>query len=109
MHKKNYKGRCIKKKVSKCDAVARTYSAIAFAYLDVLERNDAVKSFECNVPISDEYVSDFIITKTDGEIVVRECIERNKISKPMNVKLLEMSHNYWTNCGITDWGLVINE
>ena len=109
MHRKNYKGRCIKKKVTKCEMAARTYSDIALAYLDVLERNGEVKSFECNVQISDDYVSDFVITKTDGELAVRECVDREKISKPMNVKLLEMSRNYWTGCGVKDWGLVVNE
>ena len=70
MHRKNYKGRCIKKKVTKCETAARTYSDIALAYLDVLERNGEVKSFECNVPVSDGYVSDFVITKTDGELAI---------------------------------------
>ena len=108
MHKRNFKGRCFKKKVSKCKDVARTYSELAFRYLDVLENNDDIISFLCNVQITDEYVTDFVITKKDGTIIVRECIERDKISKPMTIRLLDLSYNHWKNCGIDDWGLVTN-
>ena len=34
---------------------------------------------------------------------------RDKISKPMNIKLLDASHRYWINRGISDWGIVTNE
>ena len=108
MHKRNFKGQCFKKKVSKCNDVARTYSELAFRYLDVLEDNDDIVSFVCNVQITEEYMTDFVITKKDGTIIVRECIQRDKISKPMNVKLLDLSYNHWKSCGVDDWGLVVN-
>ena len=40
--------------------------------------------------------------------MVRECIQRDKISKPMNIKLLDASRAYWLNHGISDWGIVTN-
>ena len=42
MRKKNYKGRCEKKKLNKCKEICRTYDAIASAYADVLDNNDAI-------------------------------------------------------------------
>lgn len=47
MKKINYKGRCEKRKVSKCEDICRTYSKIQSAMVDVLEKDDDVDSFEC--------------------------------------------------------------
>ena len=49
MKKINYKGRCEKRKVSKCEDICRTYSKIQSAMVDMLENNDDAVSFECNV------------------------------------------------------------
>jgi hypothetical protein len=35
-------------------------------------------------------------------------LTRNRLTKPLNVKLLDMSRNYWTKRGVADWGIVIN-
>ena len=40
--------------------------------------------------------------------MVRECLYRNRLTKPMNAKLLNASREYWTKRGVADWGLVIN-
>lgn len=45
MKKINYKGRCEKRKVSKCEDVCRTYSKIKSAFVDVLENDDEVSDF----------------------------------------------------------------
>ena len=37
MRKKNYKGRCEKRQISKCEDVCRTYDAIQHGYPDRLE------------------------------------------------------------------------
>ena len=42
MRKKNYKGRCTKKTVSKSKEVCRIYDEIAFKYIDVLEGNKII-------------------------------------------------------------------
>lgn len=56
-----------------------------------------------------EYSSDFVCEKQNGELMVRECVERKFLMKPLTVKLLDASREYWTKRGVTDWGLVINE
>ena len=41
--------------------------------------------------------------------MVRECVFRKFLKKPMTVKLLDASRDYWLNHGVSDWGLVIDE
>ena len=40
MRKKNFKGRCEKRKIGKCAEVCRTYDAIQYAYADLLQASD---------------------------------------------------------------------
>ena len=47
MKKINYKGRCEKRKVSKCKDICRTYSKIQSAMVDMFEMDEEVTSFEC--------------------------------------------------------------
>lgn len=112
MVKKNYKGRCVKKSVSKAKEVCRTYSDIQLAFLDVLEENTDVAEIQCNVPLDGldigEYSTDFVCVKSDGDLMVRECVNRKLLLKPMTVKLLDASLAYWRKRGIQDWGLVID-
>ncbi len=113
MRKKNYKGRCEKRKLAKCNEVVRTYDEVQYAYADLLERNNIVKSYQCNVLLEgveeDAYTTDFLCVRTDGDLMVRECVRRTLISKPMTVRLLDVSRSYWINRGVTDWGIVTNE
>ena len=44
MRKKNFKGRCEKRQVSKCEDICRTYDDIQRAYLERLEANKNIKS-----------------------------------------------------------------
>lgn len=41
--------------------------------------------------------------------MVRECVFRKFLMKPMTVKLLDASREYWRNRGVSDWGVVIDE
>ena len=113
MRKKNYKGRCEKRVLSKCKDVCRAYNAIQYAYADILQNDDNIKTFECNMLLDGlqegEYTSDFVCIKMDNDIMVRECVERKFLTKPLTIKLLDLSRNYWMKHGVTDWGLVINE
>ncbi len=113
MKKINYKGRCEKRKVSKCEDVCRTYSKIQSAFVDVLENDDEVVSFECNVRLNgvagDMYTTDFVAKKTDGSKMVRECVWRVNLQKPSYSKLLDISRNYWLSKGVEDWGIVIEK
>lgn len=113
MRKKNFKGRCEKRVIDKCSEVCRTYDAIQYAYADVLQKDDAVKEIRCNVLLDGlemgEYTSDFVCVKADNDLMVRECVFRKYLMKPMTVKLLDASREYWLRRGVTDWGLVIDE
>lgn len=113
MKKQNFKGKCEKKQLSKCVGVCRTYSDIQSIYAEKLQQNEEIKEFQCNVLMEGldigEYTSDFVCKRTNGDMMVRECINRDFLLKPMTVKLLDASREFWLRRGITDWGLVINE
>lgn len=112
MHKKGYKGRCEKKTLTKSKEICRTYDPIQNKYADILNDSPDIKEIRCNVLLDNfpegEYTSDFVCIKSNGDSMVRECIQRDKISKPMNIKLLDASRVYWLNHGISDWGIVTN-
>jgi len=113
MRKKNYKGRCEKRFLGKCKEVCRTYDDIQSAYAELLQKSESITEIRCNVLLigfeSGEYTSDFVCVKTDGDMMVRECVNRKYLTKPMTVKLLDASRNYWLRHGVTDWGIVTNE
>lgn len=112
MRKKGYKGRCEKRTLSKSKEVCRLYDAIQSKYADMLQDNPEVKEIRCNVLLEGlaegEYTSDFVCVKVDGDLIVRECVFRKFLAKPMTVKLLDASRKYWINHGVADWGLVID-
>lgn len=115
MKPKGYKRtRCEKRTMSKCaDGVARTYSDLESKCADKLEADPNVKEFRCQVPLGDleigEYCSDFAATKVDGDLMVRECVYRKHLIKPLTAKLLDASRNYWMRRGVTDWGIVVEK
>lgn len=51
MIKKNYKGRYVKKSVSKSKEVCRTYNDLQLAYLEKLEENETVTEIQYNIPL----------------------------------------------------------
>ena len=114
MRNKNSNTQVIKRKLDKCKGICRTYNDIQYQYADLLEQDESVVEFRCNVVLDDfelngTFTTDFLITKSNGDILIRECVFREKITKPMNIKLLDASHRYWTNKGVNDWGIVVNE
>lgn len=71
MRKKNYKGRCEKRVLSKCKGICRTYDALQYAYADMLEENEEVKEFQCNVQLnSEEYTTDFFCEMENGDVII---------------------------------------
>ena len=112
MRKKNFKGRCEKRMLSKCTEVCRTYDAIQYAYADLLQASDEIKDIRCNVLMDGldigEYTSDFVCTKAGGDLMVRECVFRRLLMKPLTVKLLDASRDYWMRHRVADWGVVID-
>ena len=112
MRKQNYKGRYEKRSLSKCRGICKTYDAIQRSYTDMLQADDSIKEFQCNVLLEEldigEYTSDFVCTLQSNDIIVRECVLRDHLTKPMTARLLDISRNYWMNRGIADWGVVIH-
>ena len=113
MQKFNYKSRCEKRMLSKCNDICRTYNKIQTVFADMLEADDDVVSFECHVRLrgvaDDMYTTDFVALKTDGTTMVRECVWRTNLQKPSYARLLDISRNYWRAQGVTDWGIVIDK
>lgn len=113
MRKKGYKGRCEKKNLNKCEDICRTYDAIQSVYADILAECDDVTEIRCNVLLEGldigEYTTDFVCVKSTGDLMVRECVFRKYLLKPMTVKILDASREYWLRHGVEDWGLVIDE
>ena len=109
MKKKNYKGRCEKQFLTKCQGICRTYSPLQQLYATLLQADPQVKTFQCNVELEkSEFTTDFLITKTDGTIIVRECVVRNLIAKPRMLRHLDESLVYWKDRGIEDWKVITN-
>lgn len=112
MRKKNFKGRCEKITVtkSKSKSICKTYDDLQRSYLEKLEANSDIQEIRMNIVLDSlpDYMSDFVCVKNDGGLMVRECVYRKFLTKPMTVKLLDDSRNYWRNHGVEDWGLVID-
>ena len=109
-NKNNGTEECRKHIYSKCRGVCKTYSLLQSAYAEILENDPQVKSFICNQPMEGtSYTTDFVITKTDGSVMVRECIMKRDLVKPRWLGLLDLSRNYWTEKNIPDWGLVADK
>lgn len=106
MQKKNFKGKCIKQKITKCDEVCRTYNDLTTAYLLVLEENDEIMEIRCNVLMGGlelgEYTTDFVCRKTNGDLAVMECVQRQHLLKPLTAKFLDASREYWMKRGVID-------
>lgn len=113
MQKKNYKGRCEKRRLTKSKEVCRFYSNIQSAYGDVLEADREIAEIMCNALMEGlemgEYTSDFLCRKIDNSYMVRECVQRKMLTKPMTIKQLDASRYFWLNKGIADWGIVVEK
>lgn len=108
----NYKGRCEKISLSKCQTVIRAYTPIQLAYAHILQEDNEVVEFKCNVLLEGlaegDFTTDFVCTKADGDLMVRECVFRKLLLKPRTTKLLDASRAYWLRHGVSDWGLVVD-
>lgn len=113
MQKKNYKGRCEKRKLSKAKGVCRFYSDIQAKYGALLDMDASIEEIECNRLMDGfalgEYTCDFLCKKADGDLMVRECVQRKFLVKPMTIKLLDASRIYWLKRGVEDWGIVVEK
>ena len=79
-----------------------------------LGRDEDIIEIKCNVKLvgcdlGDSFTSDFVCIKKSGETMVRECVEKSKLLKPLTCKILDSSRNYWLAKGVEDWGIVVGE
>ena len=114
MRSKNFKGsKCVKMKLSKSDGVVKTFDNIQTAYAQILDKDENIQKIQCNVVLEEiengEFTTDFLCRKIDGDLMVRECVFRKKLSLPRTCKLLDISREYWTKRGINDWAIVIEQ
>lgn len=113
MRNRNNHSVTFKKKLSKCNRVFRAYNELQVKYGDVLETNDDIIEINFNVllkdfELGDSFTSDFVCIKRDGSLMVRECVFKKNLLKPSTVKMLDASHNYWSNRDVSDWGIVLD-
>ena len=108
----NFKGRCEKISLSKCQTVCRAYTPMQLKYAQMLQEDKEIESFRCNVLMDGfsegEFTTDFVCVKADGDLMVRECVYRKLLLKPRTTKLLDASREYWLRHGVVDWGLVVD-
>lgn len=77
MRKKNFKGRCEKQSLDKFVTICKTYEPIQSAYANILVENKDISEVRCNVVLDGEcaeYMTDFVCTKINGDLMVRECM-----------------------------------
>lgn len=114
MRNKNNHSITIKKKLSKCRLIFYAYSDLQYKYGCQLDTSSEITEIKCNVPmkgceLGDGYTTDFYCVKNHGEVFVRECVYKDKLLKPLTIKMLDASRNYWISNGVLDWGIVLNE
>ena len=88
MRKKNYKGRCERQSLEKFTTICKTYDPIQTAYANILVENKDISEVRCNVILDgecSEYMTDFVCKKTDGDLMVRECIATKLLEKPLSI------------------------
>lgn len=109
MRKKDYKGRCMKKTSPKSETVCRLYDDLQISFLKNLEADDDVISIQTNAPLDDlDFTSDFLCRRANGDFMLRECVYRKYLTKPLTAEQLDLSRMYWAKHGVVDWGVVID-
>ena len=114
MRNKNTHSITLKKKLNKCKGIFYAYNDLQYKYGEQLDENKDIAEIKCNVPIEecelgDSYTTDFYCVKTNGDILVRECVYQEKLLRPQTIKMLDASRSYWLSKGIKYWGIVLNE
>lgn len=111
IRKKNYKGRCEKRAVAKCEGICKTFDGLQGRMVDILSTDDSVKNIRCNVLMEGtDYTSDIVCMMENDTVVIYECCCRNLLNRPTTAKLLQQSREYWLKHGVKeeDWRLVVD-
>ena len=51
MRKKNYKGRCEKRSIPKCEGICKTYDELQSKMVDILSEEQSIKTIQCNISL----------------------------------------------------------
>ena len=113
MRNRNNHDITFKKKLAKCSRVFRAFSDLQLKYGELLDQNIEILEIKANVllkgfELGETFTTDFVCTKKDGDLMVRECVYQKNLLKPSTIKGLDASRNYWLARGITDWGIVLD-
>ena len=111
MRMKNYKGRCEKRAIKKCESICKTDDPIQSAFVTILDNRNDIAEIQCNVELDGDaadFTTDIVAVMTNGELMVRECVNRKILPRPLTIKMLDLSQKYWLKKGVSDWGLVID-
>lgn len=103
----------MKRKIKKSEKIFHAFSDVQFKCVESLEENDEVVEIRLNLKLIGlefgyNYTSDFVCVKSDGKLMIRECVLRKNLLKSTTAKLLDASRNYWLARGNKDWGIVID-
>lgn len=112
MRKKNFKGKCEKRSLPKFPQGCRTFDDVQYEAANYLIDQEDIVEIACNVPLDgecEEYMSDFVCKKENGDLAIYECERRDYLTKPMSAKLLEMSRQYWLKRGVNDFNIIVEE
>lgn len=114
MRNTNTKGKTMTRSLTKCNKRFIAYNEVQWAYAEVLEKDDDIAEIKCNVKLlgfelGDNYSTDFVCSKNNGELLIVETVPKKHLLKPMNCRLLDCSHRYWMNRGATDFRLVVGD
>lgn len=119
MQKKQYTKRTQKLKSKKNGVMISIYNPLEARFMEQLEQNSAVISYQKNVSLSGwetwiggetfsvspaAVTTDFLVQYSDGHQEATEIVERKTLGKPATLQLLELSRRYWLGRRI-DWGI----
>lgn len=109
----------------KCDRTLSVLGVEAKAFAEVLEKDDCVQRYECNIAfrvnsaevkcfglrasyVEAEWVSDFLIEYVDGRECIVDVVKANDLERKSEAEKLELARRYWTNQGV-NWKVFIAE
>ena len=101
-----------KRAVKKCGTICKTFDPIQSAFVSILDNRNDIAEIQCNVELegdASDFTTDIVAVMTNGELMVRECVSRKILSRPLTLKWLEISQTYWYRRGVKNWGLVVDE
>lgn len=102
-----------KKKLNKISGFFRVHGELALKFGEELDKKEDIIEIKANCSLEDfelgdNYTTDFVCTKANEELMVRECVYKKNLIKPSTIKLLDASLNYWRSRGVEDWGIVLD-